>query len=146
MLNHQNIETNPQRISKINLYISKYNWEGIEFPAGPKDWEKLQQNNKTIALNISFVPYDTETIRVSYRSKYNHKRKNQVILSMITDGNKRYYIAVSSLSALLNVFRMREPYPQSHVTLRYRGHMTNKKRYISTFTRSMGPKLSRMVT
>ena len=37
VLNHQNIETNPQRISKINLYISKYNWEGIEFPAGPKD-------------------------------------------------------------------------------------------------------------
>ena len=103
MLNHQNIETNPQRISKINPYISKYNWEGIEFPAGPKDWEKLEQNNRTIALNISFVPYNTEIIRVSCRSKYNHKRKNQVILPMITDGNKRHYIAVSSLSALLNV-------------------------------------------
>ena len=79
----------------------KYNWEGIEFPAQPRDWEKFEQNNKTIALNIFFVPYNTETIRSAYRSKYNHKRKNQIILLMIIDGNKRHYIAVSSFSALL---------------------------------------------
>ena len=41
---------------------------------------------------------------------------------------------------------MRGPYPQSHVTLRYRGHVTNKIRYISTFTRPMYPKLRRVVT
>ena len=40
-LNYQNIETHPERISKINPYISKYNWEGIEFPAGSKDWKKF---------------------------------------------------------------------------------------------------------
>ena len=28
-LNYQNIEKDPQRISKIKLYISKYNWEEI---------------------------------------------------------------------------------------------------------------------
>ena len=43
-------------------------------------------------------------------------------------------------------FRMRGPHPQSHVILRYRGHVTNKKRYISTFTRPMDPKLIRVVT
>ena len=36
---------------------------------------------------------------------------------------------------------MRGPHPQSHVTLRYRGHVTNKK-HISTFTRPVGSKLS----
>ena len=41
---------------------------------------------------------------------------------------------------------MREPHRQSHVALRYRGQVTNKKRYISTFTRSMDPKLTRVVT
>ena len=100
-LNYQNIEKDPQRISKIKLYIRKYNWEEIEFPAGSKDWKKFEQNNKTIALNILFVPYNTETIRVAYRSEYKHKRKNQVNLPMITDGNKWHYIAISSLSALL---------------------------------------------
>ena len=33
-LDYQNIETNPQRISKLKPYINKYNWEGIEFSAG----------------------------------------------------------------------------------------------------------------
>ena len=82
-------------------YIDNYNWEGIEFPAGPKDWKKFEQNNKTIALNISFIPHNTETIRVAYRSEYNHKRKKQVILLMITDGKKWHYLAVTNLSALL---------------------------------------------
>ena len=43
-------------------------------------------------------------------------------------------------------FRMRGPHPQSDVILRCRGHVTNKKRYISVFTRSMHLKLSWMVT
>ena len=32
-LNYQNIERDPQRISKIKPYIDKYDWKGIEFPA-----------------------------------------------------------------------------------------------------------------
>ena len=27
----------PERISKLKPYINRYNWEEIEFPAGPKD-------------------------------------------------------------------------------------------------------------
>ena len=36
-LNYQTIEKDPQKISKLKPYINKYNWEGIDFPAGPKD-------------------------------------------------------------------------------------------------------------
>ena len=61
----------------------------------------MNKSNKTIALNILFVPHNTETIRVAYRSEYNHKRKKQVILLMITDGKKWHYLAVTNLSALL---------------------------------------------
>ena len=39
---------------------------------------------------------------------------------------------------------MRGLHPKSHVTLQYCGHATNKKRYISTLTRPINPKLSRM--
>ena len=66
-----------------------------------KNLKKFEQNNKTIALNVLFVSHNTETIRVAYRSEYNHKRKDQVNLFMITDGNKWHYLAISSLSALL---------------------------------------------
>ena len=36
-LNYQPIESNPQRISKLEPYINKYNWKGINFPAGSKE-------------------------------------------------------------------------------------------------------------
>ena len=100
-LNYQNIERDSQRISKLQPSINKYNWEGIEFPAGPKDRKKFGRNNKAIALNISFLPHNTEIIRIAYRSEYNHKHKKQVILLIITDAKKWYYLTVTNLSALL---------------------------------------------
>ena len=50
-----------------------------------KDWKKFELNNKSIALNILKVPYNTKEIRNAYKSKYNLERKNKVILLMITD-------------------------------------------------------------
>ena len=41
-LNYQTTETHPERISKIKPYIIKYHWEGVKFPAGPKDWKKFE--------------------------------------------------------------------------------------------------------
>ena len=53
-------------------------------------------------MNILFAPLNKKEIRPVYISKYNHKRKNQVILLMITDDGERCnYLAVRSLSALL---------------------------------------------
>ena len=41
---------------------------------------------------------------------------------------------------------MRPRHPRSHVIPWYCAHVTNKRRYISTFTRPMNPKLGRVVT
>ena len=60
-----------------------YNWEGIEFPVGKKDWKRFEKNNKTIAVTILFVLHNEKTINLEYKSKYNRKRKNQVILLMM---------------------------------------------------------------
>ena len=101
-LNHQNIENRPEKTSNINTFINQYNWEGIDFPAGIKDWKKFERNNKTIALNILFVPHNEKTINLAYKSKYNRKRENQVVLLMITDGeqsdeaDKWHYIVLKS--------------------------------------------------
>ena len=71
-----------------------------DFPSNGKDWKKLESKNKSIALNILYVPHNTEKIRHAYKSKYNLTRENQVIFLMITDGEKRHYLAVKRLSAL----------------------------------------------
>ena len=85
-MNHKNIVNRPEKISNIEPFINQYNWENIEFPSRQKDWKKFEQNNKTIARNKLFVPHNTETIRIAYKSKYNRKRENQVVLLMITEG------------------------------------------------------------
>ena len=95
-LNHQNIENHPERISNIEPFIDQHNWEGIEFPAGIKDWKRFKRNNKTIALNILFAPHNENTLNLAYKSKYNCKRKNQVVLLMINNGKKWHYIALKS--------------------------------------------------
>ena len=60
----------------------------------------LKKNNKTIDLNILYVPHGTEEIRHAYKSKHNLRRENQVFLLMITDGEKWHYLAVKKLSTL----------------------------------------------
>ena len=73
-LNHEKIRNHPERISNLLPFIDQYSWDGIEFPSHSKDCKKFEQNNKTIALNIFFVPYNTEQIWQAYISKYNNKR------------------------------------------------------------------------
>ena len=60
VLNYQTIETHPERISKLKPYINRYNWKGIEFPAGSKEWQKIEQNNDTITLNVFYVEQNTK--------------------------------------------------------------------------------------
>ena len=96
-LHHHNIKSHPERISNIRPYIANYNWKDIDFPAGIKDWEKFERNNKDIALNILYASPNKKTINIAYTSKYNRKCKNQVVLLMITDKEKRWhYIALKS--------------------------------------------------
>ena len=99
-LNYEQIKNHPERISKIEPLIDQYSWKEIDFPAHGKDWKKFESSNKSIAPNILYVPHNTEEIRHAYKSKYNLTRENQVILLMITDGEKWDYLAVKSLSAL----------------------------------------------
>ena len=96
------LKTIQKEYQRLNLFTikPKYNWKEIDFPSHNKDWKKIESNNKSVALNTLYVPHNTEKIRHTYKSKYNLKRENQVILLMITDGEKWHYLTVKSLSAL----------------------------------------------
>ena len=48
-----------------------------------------------------FVPYNTEEIRLTYKSKHNFKCEYPVILLIITDGKKCHYFPVKGLFAFL---------------------------------------------
>ena len=100
-LNHDKINRDPQRISKIKPFIDQYNWNDIDFPSTGKDWKKFELNNELIALNILYVPHNTRKMHLVYKSKHNLTREKQVILLMISDGEKWHYAAVKRLSGLL---------------------------------------------
>ena len=99
-LNIDKINKDPQRISQMKPFIDQYNWKDIEFPPTSKDWRKFELNNKVV-LNILYVPHNTKRIQVAYRSKYNLIYEEQIILLMITDGEKSHYLTVKNLSGLL---------------------------------------------
>ena len=99
-LNLDKIKRDSQRISKIKPFINQYNWKDIDFPATSKDWRKFESNNK-VALNVLYVPHNTRKIQVAYKSKQNLTCDKQVILLMITDGEKWHYLTVINLSGLL---------------------------------------------
>ena len=93
-LNHDKIDRNPQRISKIRPFIDPHNWKDIDFPATSKYWKKFEQNNESIVLNILYVPHNTKKIHIAYKSRHNLTREKQVILLMITDGEKWHCLVV----------------------------------------------------
>ena len=99
-MNHQKVSNNPERISKIEPFINNFNWDGIHFPPQQQDYERFETNNESIALKILHVPHNTENIKHFYKSRFNKTREHQVILLMITDGQKFHYIAVKKLYAL----------------------------------------------
>ena len=99
-LNLDKIKKDPQRVSKIKPFIGRYNWEDIDFPSTSKDWKKIECNNE-VALNILYIPYNTKKINIANKSKNNLTQKRQIILLMISDGQKWHYLVVKNLSRLL---------------------------------------------
>ena len=87
-LNYEKFKENHQKISKIKPFIDQYNWNEIDFPSAGKDWKKFESNNKSITLNILYVPHNTEKICHVSKSKYKSARENQVIpLRLLTVKN-----------------------------------------------------------
>ena len=86
-LNYEEINWNPERVSNINPFISKYNWKGINYPSKIDDWKTFEKNNLTIALNILYIK--EKEIYPAYISKHNSTREKQIILLMILNEKRK---------------------------------------------------------
>ena len=75
-LNYDEIEKNHQRGSKVKPFINQYDWSETNFPSHANDWKKFELNNKSIVLNVLYIPEGEETIRHAYKSKYNLTRES----------------------------------------------------------------------
>ena len=68
------------------------------------------------------MPHDEKNICHVYKSRYNHTRKNQVVLSMINDGEKWRYTALKSEQTENGLIR-----PTKSLSRLFRGIKSNHK-------------------
>ena len=105
-----------QGITKVKPFINKYNWEGINLSSEKEYWKQIDKNNIKITLNVLYAK--EEKTYPAYISNHNSNREKQVILLMISNGEKRersktlatqantkrrlwHYLEVKRLSTLL---------------------------------------------
>ena len=55
MLNHEETGKKAERIAKVKPFINKYKLEGRKFISEKDDCKKIEKNNITIALNVSYA-------------------------------------------------------------------------------------------
>ena len=55
--------------------ILKFKRVDTDFSSYQRDWENFEQNSTSVALNVLFVSYDSEEIKLAYKSSYNKGKK-----------------------------------------------------------------------
>ena len=80
-LNYEYIKWNPKPISNITPFITKCNWEGINYTSKIDDWKTSEKNNTTSVLNILYIK--GKEICPAYLSKINSNCEKQIIILMI---------------------------------------------------------------
>ena len=79
--------------------------KNLNLSSHQRHWENFEQSNTLVALNVLFVSYNSEDIKLAYKSKHNYKRTSQVILLMINEEDRNYYyFAVKNLSELYSLW------------------------------------------
>ena len=97
-------DKNAERIDKdLKSKENTLNMEGIEYPVSLKDIKRFEKQNPDISLSVLGYSKD-EKIYPLRRSKHamKNKRKYNIILLLIKDGDNSHYCLVKDESALLS--------------------------------------------
>ena len=104
-LHYEEISSHPERISKLEPYSDLYNWKGQDFPMTVRQIDKFKKNNPDIAVKMLCIHQKEEGKgkgKIAILRRLDNTRSKVVNLLLITDGEKRHYTAIKSLSRLLS--------------------------------------------
>ena len=95
-------DEHPERIDKdLKSKENTLNMEGIEYPVSLKDIKRFEKQNLEISVSVLGYSKD-EKIYPLRISKKENKRKNNIVLLLIKDGDNSHYCIAKNLSALLS--------------------------------------------
>ena len=92
----EEINNNPERISKLKRFEKDFDWSGIEFPVSVKDIKRFEFRNQ---ISINLLATEDKQIYICRKGgNYEHT----INLMLITGNNRKHYVAIKSLSRLLS--------------------------------------------
>ena len=91
----------PERIDDLKSKENTLNMEGIEYPVSLKDIKRFEKQNLEISISVLGYSKD-EKIYPLRISKKENKRKHNIVLLLIKDGDNSHYCLAKNLSALLS--------------------------------------------
>ena len=92
----EEINNNPERISKLKRFEKDFDWSGIEFPVSVKDIKKFEFRNQ---ISINLLAIEGKQI---YICRKGGNYECIINLMLITGNNRKHYVAIKSLSRLLS--------------------------------------------
>ena len=96
VLRWEEIGNNPERISKLKRFEADFDWSGVGFPVFFRDIKGFESRNQ-ISINILAVE-----VRQIYICRKGGNYERIVNLMLITENNRKHYVAIISLSRLLS--------------------------------------------
>ena len=90
------IDRDHQRISKLRRYEDDFDWDGIKFQAAIRDIKRFESRNE---ITINILALEDKKVYICRKGKEYDQVAN---LMLITDNNKKHYVAIKSLRRLLS--------------------------------------------
>ena len=92
----EDIDRNPQRISKLKKFEPDFDWSGIGFPVSFRDIKGFEFRNQ-ILINILAIEG-----RQIYICRKGGNYERAINLMFITESNRKHHVMIKSLSRLLS--------------------------------------------
>ena len=92
----EEIDRDHQRINKLRRYEDDFDWDGIKFPASIRYIKRFESRNE---ITINIPAFKNKKVYICRKGKEYDQVAN---LMLITDQNRKHYVAIKSLKRLLS--------------------------------------------
>ena len=118
----RDIDSHPERITKLKTYDDDFDWTGIKFTASFRDIKRFQSRNE---ITINILAFECKKIYICRKGKEYDRVAN---LMLLTDHNNKHYIVIKSLRRLLSRQNSKHKESQLFCTNCLQGHAEKKSR------------------